>query len=103
MLEPPSFHHLHLNSVDPDAAIAFYAERFASTARADWNGIPALRSPTNVLVLFARVEAPPPTSPPTAFWHFGWHVQDTRATRDRFLGQPGVSLLPCKQVMVTAR
>jgi hypothetical protein len=29
MLPAPGFHHLHLNSVDPDAAVAFYARQFA--------------------------------------------------------------------------
>ncbi len=94
MLETPRFHHLHLNSTDPDAAIEFYTQRFESTSRADWNGFPALWSPTDVLVLFAKVDAPPPTSPATAFWHFGWHVPDTRATRDRFAAQSGMTLLP---------
>jgi len=27
MLPAPGFHHLHLNSVDPDAAIDFYVRR----------------------------------------------------------------------------
>jgi len=50
MLPAPSFHHLHLNSVDPDAAIDFYTRQFASTSKTTWNGIPALRSPTDVLI-----------------------------------------------------
>jgi hypothetical protein len=31
MQETPGFHHLHLNSVDPDAAIAFYTRLFPTT------------------------------------------------------------------------
>ena len=31
MLPAPGFHHLHLNSVDPDAAIEFYTRQFPST------------------------------------------------------------------------
>ncbi len=27
-MQPPGFHHLHLNSVDPEAALAFYTEQF---------------------------------------------------------------------------
>jgi catechol 2,3-dioxygenase-like lactoylglutathione lyase family enzyme len=92
-LVTPSFHHLHLNSVDPDAAIEFYARAFPSTSRTTFAGQPALASPTNVLVLFNKVAAPPATQPQTAFWHFGWHVTDVRATLDRFLRQ-NIPLLP---------
>ena len=44
-------------------------------------------------VLFDKVAAPPATQPQTAFWHFGWHVTDVRATLDRFMKQ-NVPLLP---------
>ena len=33
MLLTPKFHHLHLNSTDPDRAIAFYTRQFPSTGR----------------------------------------------------------------------
>ena len=78
MLPAPGFHHLHLNSVDPDAAIDFYTRQFPSTSTASWGGLPALASPNNVLVLFSKVATPPATAPQTAIWHFGWHVTDTR-------------------------
>lgn len=92
-LPAPGFHHLHLNSVNPDAAIEFYTKAFPSTSRTTFGGQPALASPNNVLVLFNKIAAPPATQPPTAFWHFGWHVTDVRAARDRFLKQ-NITLLP---------
>src|SRR5437879_13152350 len=82
MLPAPGFHHLHLNSVDPDAAIDFYARQFPTSVRASWGGLPALASPNDDLVLFTRVATPPATPPQTANWHFGWHVTDTRASRE---------------------
>ena len=94
MLPAPGFHHLHLNSVDPDAAIDFYTRQFATTAKASWGGLPALSSPNNVLVLFTRVATAPATSPQTALWHFGWHVTDTRARLESYKGRPDVRLLP---------
>ena len=95
MLQPPGFHHLHLNSTDPDAAIEFYRRRFPEiTAPASWGGFPALHSATDVLMLFTKVEAPPKTEPQTAIWHFGWHVQDTPATLERFKTQSDLTLLP---------
>src|SRR3954468_16529324 len=76
-LPPPGFHHLQLNSVDPEAAIAFYVKEFPSTSKTNWAGMPALSSPHNVLVLFNKVDRPPVSDPQaTAFWHFGWHVTD---------------------------
>src|SRR4026207_990395 len=41
-LAPPGFHHLHLGSTNPEAAIAFYTKAFPSTSTATWGGIPAL-------------------------------------------------------------
>ena len=83
-LPAPEFHHLHLNSVDPQAAIDFYVEQFPFTAHTTFAGEPALWSPTDVLVLFQRVDTPPPTQPQSAFWHFGWHVADVQESIDRF-------------------
>ncbi len=69
MLPTPTFHHLHLNSVDPDAAIDWYIRQFPSCTKGDWGGFPALLSPNNVMVLFTKVAAPPPTEPQSAIWH----------------------------------
>jgi len=89
----PGFHHLHLNSVNPEAAIAFYTEQFPTTSRATFAGEPALRSPNNVWILFTKVNAPPATQPATAFWHFGWHVTDVRQRLAEFQRR-AVTLLP---------
>ena len=88
VLPPPHFHHLALNSVDPEAAIAFYLKEFPSTARTSWEGMPALKSPTNVLVIFQKLAAPPPSNPEiTAYWHFGWNVLDSRKALEVFRAQ----------------
>ena len=92
-LPAPGFHHLHLNSMNPEAAVAFYVKAFPSTSRATWGDLPALRSPDDVLVLFSKVDQPPATQPQTAVWHFGWHVTDVRQTLERFKRE-GVTLLP---------
>jgi hypothetical protein len=42
MVPASSFQHLHLNSVDPDAATDFYVRPFPSSARTTWGGLPAL-------------------------------------------------------------
>lgn len=94
MLPAPGFHHLHLNSVDPEAAIDFYARQFPTSSKASWGGLPALAAPNNVLILFNQVATAPPTSPQTAIWHFGWHVPDSRARLEMYKERPDVELLP---------
>jgi len=93
-LPAPAFHHLHLNTVDPDAAIAFYTRQFPSTAKAAWGGIAALKSPNNVMVLFNKVATAAPVLPQTAIWHFGWHVVDVRKNLAIYKTRPEVLLAP---------
>src|SRR5215510_10079584 len=92
-LSPPGFHHLHLNATNPDAAMTFYTKAFPATSKSTWGGLPALTSPTNVLVLFTRVDRPPATQPQTAVWHFGWHVTNERQAIAR-LEDGGITVLP---------
>jgi catechol 2,3-dioxygenase-like lactoylglutathione lyase family enzyme len=92
-LPAPAFHHLHLNSTNPDTAAAWYAKEFPSTSKTNWGGMTALKSPNNVLLLFTKVDQPPATQPQTAVWHFGWHVTSERQTMAR-LRADGVTLLP---------
>ncbi len=77
-----------LNSVDPEAAVAFYLKAFASTKRATWGGYPAILSPTDVLILFNKVATPPDSNPlATAYWHFGWNPPDQRAKVEQLQAQ----------------
>jgi hypothetical protein len=71
-LPVPGFHHLHLNSTDPDAAIAFYVRQFTTTSRVSLLGLPALKT-GRVHILFSKVRRPA-DQPQSAYWHFGWHV-----------------------------
>ena len=94
MLPTPGFHHLRLNSVDPDAAIDFYVRQFPTSSKVCWGGLPALKAPNDVLILFTAVTTAPATSPQTAIWHFGWHVTDSRARLEEYRRRPDVELLP---------
>ena len=94
MLPTPSFHHLHLNSVDPDTAIGFYTRQFPSTSAGEWGGHKAVLSPNAIMILFNKVDMPPPMSPPSAIWHFGWHVPDVRGNIETFKARPEVKLRP---------
>lgn len=93
-LTAPTFHHVHLNSVDPDAAIEYYVRHFPSSKRVQCFGEPAVHAANDVLILFIKVAEPAPLKPETAYWHFGWHVPDSRASLARFRASPGLQLLP---------
>ena len=94
-LPAPGFHHLHLNSVDPEAAIAFYVRQFPDSSRTVWGGMPALKAKTNVLILFDKVVTPPPADPEsTAVWHFGWNVTDVRQKLEFYKAHPEVKVSP---------
>ena len=92
-LPAPGFHHLHLNSANPDAAIEFYMKQFPSTTKATVAGFPALKA-GKVYVLFTRVSTPPSIEPQTAIWHFGWHVIDVRKNLALYKERKEVKLLP---------
>jgi catechol 2,3-dioxygenase-like lactoylglutathione lyase family enzyme len=94
MLPAPGFHHLHLNSIDPDAAVAFYVEHFPRSTKTSWGGFTALAAPNDVLILFTKVATPPPASPQSAIWHFGWHVTDTRKSLETYKSRKNLKLLP---------
>lgn len=68
---PTTFHHVHLNSVDPAAAIGFYTKTFEVTKKITLAGLEGVQS-ENMYLLFNRVRKPPATTPESAIWHFGW-------------------------------
>ena len=108
MLPAPRFHHLHLNSANPDAAVEFYVRQFPSTSKTTWGGMPALASPNDVLILFEKVHAVPTIEPQSAIWHFGWHIPDIRGRLETYGGRAEVELLPlytgeeCEFVLISS-
>lgn len=86
-VEPLHFHHVHLNSIDPKAAAAYYPRPFAQSATAStFNGFEAVKT-GNIYLLFTRVAAPPEyelTGPQTSVWHFGWNTPNSRQYNEKF-------------------
>lgn len=86
-IEPLHFHHVHLNSVDPKGAAAYYPKPFAATATVTThNGFDAVKT-GNIYLLFTRVTTPPTnelTGPQTSVWHFGWNTPNSREYNARF-------------------
>ena len=84
---PMHVHHVHLNSVDPAKAAAYYPKPFAQTAtKTTFNGLEAVKT-GNVYLLFTKVATPPQnelTGPQTSVWHFGWNTPDSRKYNETF-------------------
>jgi glyoxalase/bleomycin resistance protein/dioxygenase superfamily protein len=84
---PMHVHHVHLNSVDPAKAAAYYPKPFAQTAtKTTFNGYEAVKT-GNVYLLFTKVATPPQnelTGPQTSVWHFGWNTPDSRKYNENF-------------------
>jgi catechol 2,3-dioxygenase-like lactoylglutathione lyase family enzyme len=92
-LPVPGFHHLHLNTTNPEAAIDFYTRQFPTTTKSSFAGLPALKA-GNVYVLFNKVGKPPSNLPQSSLWHFGWHVTDEQKRLATFQQRKDVKLLP---------
>lgn len=94
----PRLHHAHLNSVDPEAAAAWYARVWPGGRVGVVGGVTAFVA--EMPLLFDRVDAPPPgawdperqrSEPQSPFWHIGGFVDTT----DRFeaLESDGITVL----------
>ncbi|HEX4947810.1 MAG TPA: VOC family protein [Blastocatellia bacterium] len=66
-----TFHHVHLNSVNPAAAINFYTKTFDVTKPTTLAGWDAVQS-EQMYLLFDKVTKAPSSALDSAIWHFGW-------------------------------
>src|SRR6185436_3314577 len=71
------FHHLHLNTTDPQAAIDFYTTKFDSE-KARFAGLLDAVWAQKSWMLFTKVGTPPPWELTSAVWHFGWGAEDMK-------------------------
>ena len=83
MVPAPHFHHLHLNSVNPAAAIDYYLKAIPGATKQGLAGFEGLKT-GNIYLLFTKVRTAPPTGPDSAIWHFGWILPDSRQALERF-------------------
>ncbi|MBC7894104.1 MAG: VOC family protein [Cytophagaceae bacterium] len=80
----PRLHHVGLNSVDPDRAIAWYLALWPTARRTTLDGQPAVEA--EMLLHFKKVDRPPAGAwrddvhrgaPQSAFWHIGAFINTT--------------------------
>src|SRR5215470_4776359 len=69
------FHHLHLNSTDPAAAINFYASKF-DCEKTRFNGNTDAVWAQKSWILFNKARKPPKSEITSAIWHIGWGAED---------------------------
>ena len=95
----PRLHHVGLNTVDADQAIAWYLKVWPSATRVTVAGMPGVQS--DMLVLFTKVDRPPAgawndrlhrAEAQSPFWHIGANI-NTTDIKDR-LNAVGVFHLP---------
>lgn len=95
----PRLHHVGLNSVDPEAAIAGYLKLWPSATRTTIAGFPAVQG--EMALLFNKVDRPPAgawrddlhrAESQSPFWHIGANINSTD-TKDR-LAAIGITHLP---------
>ena len=57
-LPPPTFHHIHINSVDPDRSIAWYSDYWPQGEATTYAGFPAFYD--DIYLLYTQVDTQPP-------------------------------------------
>ena len=77
-----SFHHIHLNSSDPKAAIDYHLARFEAE-RDHPAGLDQGIRGHRTWLLFRKVGAPPPWQLTSGIWHIGWGAPDMLAEVER--------------------
>jgi len=59
-LPRPGFHHIHMNSPNPAAAIDQYMKVYPASTKVSVSGYEGIRSANGITLLFTKVNAPPP-------------------------------------------
>lgn len=78
------FHHLHLNSTDPAAALDFYPAKFNAEKAKFLGALDGVWTQKS-WIFVSKVAAPPPSAIESAIWHFGWGAEDMKATYQKQL------------------
>jgi catechol 2,3-dioxygenase-like lactoylglutathione lyase family enzyme len=99
---PAHFHHLHLNTTDPAAAINFYTSKFDCGKKRFAGLLDAVWAQKSWL-LFTKVAAPPPWELTSAIWHMGWGAEDMKATYEKQLASGTRFFTPLSDISDLAR
>lgn len=75
------WHHLHINSTDPNRAVEFYTTHF-NAREGTFDGKPAVWTQKSWL-LFNKVAKAPSKKLNTAIWHMGWGTENPKVEYER--------------------
>jgi len=78
------FHHVHLNSTDPAAAISFYTSKF-DCEKGRFAGLMDAVWAQKSWLLFAKADKPPKAEITSAIWHIGWGAENMKETYQKQL------------------
>lgn len=78
------FHHIHLNSVNPEASLNFYSTRF-NGHRAKLNGSVEGIWASRLWLLFDKADRPAAHEIVSSLYHLGWGAPDGRVAYDRLV------------------
>jgi len=96
------FHHLHLNTTDPAAAINFYTTKF-DCEKARFAGLLDAVWTQNSWLLFTKVTEAPPWELTSSIWHFGWGAEDMKATYQKQIDSGNRFFTPLTDISELAR
>lgn len=72
------FHHVHLNTTDPQASIAFY-QRFFGANQLRYRGLSDGLFTEKSFILLSKVATPAPSNMGSSLWHIGWSGVDGKS------------------------
>jgi catechol 2,3-dioxygenase-like lactoylglutathione lyase family enzyme len=78
------FHHVHLNSTDPPAAIDFYTSKFAAEKGKVAGQLDAVWAQKSWL-MFTKAATPPKSEITSSIWHIGWGAENMKETYQKQL------------------
>ena len=78
------FHHVHLNSTDPQTAIDFYTSKFDSEKGKFAGQLDAVWTQKSWM-LFTKVTAAPKSEITSTIWHIGWGAENMKETYQKQL------------------
>jgi len=83
--EPAHFHHIRLNVTNVDESIRFYARVFGAVP-VKFHGTSNALFTERSLILFNKVEQPPPSDLKSGIWHIGWGGVDVKSEYEWWKG-----------------
>lgn len=76
------WHHVHINSTDPQKSVEFYASKFDCEKARYRDRVEAVWAQKSWL-LFDKVSKAPPREIVSPIWHIGWGAEDMKSTYEK--------------------